>query len=101
MSVIFSSGGKELRDTKITGLILTEWADTERRLSLAMWSTVEGIGIFGCRFFGGRNSVWLAYRQTTPLIGWLLSRDYTPSAANRNCPEATLMALHRCCTRNR
>jgi hypothetical protein len=45
--------------------------------------------------------VWLAYRQTTPLIGWLLSRDYTPSAANRNCPEATLMALHRCCTRNR
>jgi hypothetical protein len=50
MSVIFSSGGKELRDTKITGLILTGWADTERRLSLAMWSTVEGIGIFGCRF---------------------------------------------------
>jgi hypothetical protein len=65
MSVIFSPGGKELRDTKNMELILTEWADRERRLSLAMWSTVEGIGIFGCRFFGGRNSVWLAYRLTT------------------------------------
>lgn len=66
MSVILSSGERELRDTEIAELILTEWADTERRLSLAMWSTVKGIGIFRCPFFGGRNSVWLAYRVPAP-----------------------------------